>query len=42
MVGFEREFSGNDVVTIYKCHHCNRTWQVPDDRSKPPSVRKKP
>jgi transposase-like protein len=42
MVGHEREFVGSTTVTIYKCHHCNRTWQVPDDKSKPPSMRSKP
>ena len=42
MVGHEREFSGENAMTVYKCHHCNSTWEVSDDPSKPPSLRKKP
>jgi hypothetical protein len=30
-VGRERQFVGRDAVSVYKCHHCNSTWHVPDD-----------
>jgi len=41
MVGFEREVVGTHAVTIYKCHHCNTTWEVPDDPLEAPRLRKK-
>jgi transposase-like protein len=41
MVGHEREFVGASSVTIYKCHHCNRRWQIPDNKAEPPSMRTK-
>jgi transposase-like protein len=37
MVGRERQFVGRDAVSVYKCHHCNSTWHVPDD-GRPPYV----
>jgi hypothetical protein len=30
MVGSEREFVGEQAVTVFKCHHCNFMWRVPD------------
>jgi hypothetical protein len=30
MVGSEREIVGNHAVTVFKCHHCNFVWRVPD------------
>jgi transposase-like protein len=30
MVGREREVIGSRAVTVFKCHHCNRTWRIPD------------
>ena len=33
MLGHEREFVGGQAVTRYKCHACNRTWQVADESS---------
>ena len=44
MVGREREIVGDRAVTVYKCHHCNNTWRVPDSdwprQSTPKPVRK--
>jgi hypothetical protein len=31
MVGHEREIKGAHAVTVFRCHHCNRSWEVPDD-----------
>jgi hypothetical protein len=42
MMGTERQFVGANAVTLYKCHHCNRTWQVPDDPAQPPRPNKQP
>jgi hypothetical protein len=31
MVGRDREFTGNNAASVYKCHACNHTWQEPDE-----------
>ena len=41
MMGHQREFVGGEGVTVYKCHHCNRTWQVPDNRQDATTIRNK-
>jgi DNA-directed RNA polymerase subunit M/transcription elongation factor TFIIS len=30
LVGSEREVTGDKAVTVFKCHHCEHTWRVPD------------
>ena len=40
MVGHEREFKGATALTVFKCHNCNQTWQVPDDANAPPRLKR--
>jgi transposase-like protein len=30
LVGSEREVTGDKAVTVFKCHHCEYTWRVPN------------
>ena len=31
MMGYEREFAAGKAVTVFKCHHCQRLWEMSDD-----------
>jgi DNA-directed RNA polymerase subunit M/transcription elongation factor TFIIS len=35
LVGSDREISGENATTVFRCHGCNHTWRIPDE----PAVR---
>jgi hypothetical protein len=37
MLGYEREVAGGKAVVVFKCHHCQRVWDLTSDV--PPVIR---
>jgi transposase-like protein len=37
MLGYEREVVGGKAVVVFKCHDCQRVWEMSSDT--PPVVR---
>ena len=35
LIGSDREISGQNAATVFRCHNCNHTWRVADDAAQP-------
>jgi transposase-like protein len=42
LVGSDREISGRNATTVFRCHNCNHTWRVADETPEPPGPPRKP
>src|SRR4051812_38955966 len=40
-VGRDREITGDQAITVFKCHVCHETWRVPDTTPGPPTIERR-